>query len=99
MSSRKQSKKRQRLIGRLFGLATGALLGVAIVDQLSRPAEERSWQGRVLGMPYDLRFPTWERIHHTMWNSETSRIFMPRAFGMGWDINLYPLIHPRSVQR
>ncbi|GHO83026.1 DUF5808 domain-containing protein [Dictyobacter formicarum] len=98
MSSKKRHKKTKRLVNGLIGLTVSALFGMAIVEQLSRPAEERSWQGNVLGIPYDLRFPTRERLRNTMWNSETSRIFVPRAFGLGWDINLYPLIHPKSTQ-
>ncbi len=26
-----------------------------------------------------------------------SQILMPHAFGVGWDLNLYPLFHPRTA--
>ncbi len=47
--------------------------------------------GRVLGIPYDFRAPTWEKIKSHYWNPEDERIWIPRAFGIGWDINLYQL--------
>jgi hypothetical protein len=43
--------------------------------------------GRVLGMPYELRVPNSERIASRMWNPLDPRIFVPRVFGLGWDIN------------
>ena len=45
--------------------------------------------GTVLGVPYDFRRPTWSKIKSNYWNPDDERIFMPRAFGIGWDINLY----------
>jgi len=44
-------------------------------------------QGRVLGMPYDFRGATVDRISTRMWNPADPRIFMPRLFGVGWTIN------------
>ena len=44
--------------------------------------------GRVLGIPYDLRVPTSERVAERLWNPRDPRIWMPRVFGMGWDINM-----------
>jgi hypothetical protein len=43
--------------------------------------------GTFLGVPYDWRLPNWERIKSRMWNPEDPRLFTPRAFGWGWDIN------------
>ncbi len=44
--------------------------------------------GHVLGLPYDLRVPTSERVAERLWNPRDPRIWMPRVFGMGWDINM-----------
>ena len=71
----------------------------AIVQQLQRPPEERTWYGKIAGIPYDFRLPNVERIRDTFWNKSTSKIFLPQAFGIGWSINLYPIIHPEEVQR
>lgn len=45
-------------------------------------------QGHVLGMPYDFRGASVERIGSRVWNPADPRIFMPRMFGVGWTINL-----------
>ena len=71
-------------------------VGAAIVDQLRRPPEDRTWYGKIVGIPYDFRFPTVERIRATFWNKNTPQIFVPQVFGIGWTINLYPLIHPET---
>lgn len=69
--------------------ATIALTIAALLDQLRRPKEERTWHGRVLGVPYDFRPPTRERFLAAWWNPEDERVFTPRDFGVGWAINLY----------
>ena len=52
--------------------------------------------GRFLGMPYDWRRPTAERVKSRWWNPDDPRIITPKAFGAGWDINLYWLAHPNT---
>jgi len=49
-------------------------------------------QGRFLGIPYDWRRPTLARIKSRAWNDEDPRIFTPRAFGAGWDLNVAQLL-------
>ena len=74
------------------------LVALAVRDQLRLPPEERTWQGRVWDfIPYDFRRPTLERIRDTYWNKDTSQIFVPQVFGVGWTINLYPLLHPGTA--
>lgn len=51
--------------------------------------------GTFLGVPYDWRRPTKERLKHRLWNADESRILTPRAFGWGYDINFHRLF-PRS---
>jgi len=51
------------------------------------PDEGGRGSGSVLGVPYDMRMPTAERIRSRFWNPEDTRIFTPRAFGIGWDLN------------
>jgi len=43
--------------------------------------------GRLLGMPYELRVPNSDRIASRWWNPLDPRIFVPRVFGLGWDVN------------
>ncbi|PKQ17253.1 MAG: hypothetical protein CVT67_00090 [Actinobacteria bacterium HGW-Actinobacteria-7] len=52
------------------------------VDQLSTRAA-----GTFLGVPYDVRLPTAERLAGRLWDPRNPRVFVPRVFGAGWDIN------------
>jgi len=75
------------------------LVAFAIREQLRLPPEERTWHGRIAGIiPYDFRLPTAERIRATFWNKHTSEILVPQVVGIGWTINLYPLLHPETSQ-
>ncbi|HZS77476.1 MAG TPA: DUF5808 domain-containing protein [Ktedonobacteraceae bacterium] len=95
----KGKKKQNPIINALVvgGLAT--LVGLAIREQLQRPPEERTWHGKLYGIPYDFRWPTIERIRDAFWNKNTARVLVPQAFGMGWTINFYPLINPPTVEQ
>lgn len=90
-------KKLLRTTNSLVGIALAVLTVVALVQQLRLPEEERTWQGAILGIPYDFRPPTPERMRGAFWNKETASIFVPQAFGLGWSINFYPLLHPRTA--
>jgi hypothetical protein len=67
-------------------------VAVAIRDQLKRPAEDRDWQGRICGVPYDFRRPTLARLKASWWNPQDHRIFTPRTFGKGWSVNFATLL-------
>ena len=95
MGKKKRAKK--SLLNGLVGTAAVVLVGMAISEQLRRPAAERTWQGNIFGIPYNFRLPNIEQVQNTFWNSETSQILVPHAFGMGWSINFYPLIHPKTI--
>jgi Family of unknown function (DUF5808) len=76
---------RLRRIVKLVGIG---LLIAAVIDQLRRPPEERTWEGTVAGfVPYDLRVPTLERARSRWWNPEDHRLFVPQVFGIGWTVN------------
>jgi Family of unknown function (DUF5808) len=44
--------------------------------------------GKFLGIPYDWRRPTAQRIKQRWWNPRDRRLFTPKSFGWGYDINL-----------
>jgi hypothetical protein len=44
--------------------------------------------GTFLGVPYDWRRPTAARVKERWWNPSDPRLFTPRAFGWGYDLNL-----------
>ncbi|HEX3722690.1 MAG TPA: DUF5808 domain-containing protein [Nitrolancea sp.] len=68
------------------------LLVAAVVDQIRRPADERTWTGNIAVFPYDLRIPTIERARERWWNPDDERIFTPKIFGVGWEINMYQVL-------
>lgn len=91
-------KSNERLVKALIGAGTATLVTLAIKEQLNLPEEQRTWQGKVLGVPYNFRIPSKENIRSAYWNTETSQIIVPRPFGMGWTVNFYPLVHPKTLQ-
>lgn len=85
-----EGEKPRKRRGRRLLTWTGAGLAVAAVAQeLSKPAEQRTWTGRVGGLvPYDLRWPpTAERFKAALWNPKSGALFTPHAFGVGWSVN------------
>ena len=52
--------------------------------------------GTFLGMPYDWRRPTVARVKSRWWNPDERRVLTPKAFGWGYDLNLYRLFRPRK---
>jgi hypothetical protein len=48
--------------------------------------------GTWLGVPYDWRRPSWRRIKRRWWNTRDRRLFTPRSFGWGYDINFATLL-------
>jgi hypothetical protein len=56
-------------------------------------------QGHLAGLPYDLRRPTAGRIRARAWNPNDPRILTPKAFGWGYGLNFYWLLHPLRLIR
>jgi hypothetical protein len=100
MKARKRGNRKdiRRTINGATGLFFAALAAVAVREQLQRDPAERTWHGKVLGVPYDFRKPTPERLRASFWNEESSQLFVPHAFGMGWSVNFYPIFHPQPKQ-
>ena len=79
-----------RRLRRLVRFLTFGLVAAAVVTELAKPAEERTWHGKVGGVvPYDFRPPTWQRIRDAYWNPNSDHLFSDRVFGVGWAVNLY----------
>lgn len=76
-------------VGRVIGVLL-ALLGVlALMRELRRPADQRTWHGSICGVPWDYRMPTRTRIRERLWNAEDARLVVPTVVGLGWTVNLY----------
>ena len=79
-----------RRVRRLVRFAAFGLVVAAVATELSKPEDERTWEGRVFGVvPYDFRPPTWQRIRDAYWNPNSDRLFSDRVFGVGWAVNLH----------
>lgn len=86
-----RSKRRRDLRGKLRGglrLAGAGLVIAAVTQELRRPKGERAWHGSVAKVPYDFRAPTPRRILRRWWAPDNPRIIVPKAFGVGWDVNV-----------
>ena len=74
-------------------VVAGAALTAAVVTELRKTPEDRTWRGSVLGVvPYDLRVPTVSRLKATFWDPANPKIIVPHAFGVGWSVNLASLV-------
>lgn len=83
----------RKFLVRTLEAAAVALLAAAVYQELRKPKEERQWYGEIAGLiPYDFRFPTWERLVKSVWDPGDNRLFVPEAFGIGWSINFYTLL-------
>lgn len=88
--ARKKKDKKRRLstFDALLMGAVGALVTTSVVRELRRPPTQRTWRGKVLGIPYDYRPPTADRLRSTWWAPEDDRLVKPTAYGLGWDLNV-----------
>ena len=74
-----------RLIRTLAWMAFAA----AIYQELRKPPEARTWNGKVAGtVPYDFRVPTLDRLREAYWNPDSDQIFSEHVFGVGWAVNI-----------
>ena len=80
------ARERSKLSRALGWMAAGTA-AIALVQEMRKPKPEREWHGKVGFIPYDFRLPTPGRLRQTFWNPDDDRILMPRAFGIGWDLN------------
>ena len=61
----------------------------ALYQELKKPAEERTWHGKVAGMvPYDFRVPDLQRIRDAYWDPKSDVLFTEKVVGVGWSVNL-----------
>src|SRR6202049_4378445 len=75
---------------RLVRFVAFGLVVAAVATELSKPAPERTWEGRLFGVvPYDFRPPTWQRIRDAYWNPRSDRLFNDRVWDVGWALNLH----------
>ena len=78
-------KELVRLVRTLMWMAFAA----AIYQELKKPPEARTWNGKVAGtVPYDFRLPTLDRLRDAYWNPDSEQLFSEKVFGVGWAVNI-----------
>ena len=87
----RRTRKKSGQSGLVSWLAVGLTIA-ALVRELRRPAEERTWHGRIAYVPYDFRPPTLARIRDRLWAPENKRLLVPQVFGLGWSVNFGRLV-------
>jgi hypothetical protein len=61
----------------------------AIYQELRKPPEARTWNGKVAGVvPYDFRIPTLDRLREAYWAPDNDEVFSEKVFGLGWAVNI-----------
>jgi hypothetical protein len=66
-------------------------LSVLIGLSLALSALGRPKRGTLLGMPYNLEWPTPERARRSLWDPTNRRILSPHLFGWGYSVNLHAI--------
>jgi len=80
-------QKRRSTVQNLWKLVLAVIGVIAIVQELRKPPNERTWHGKVADLiPYDFRKPTVERFRETYWNPD-GPILSSKAWGVGWAPN------------
>jgi hypothetical protein len=80
---------------KLNWLAAGVVAGLtaaAIGQELAKPREERTWKGRVAGVPYSFRISDWPDAANEYWNPDSDQILSPHVIGLGWGVNFAALV-------
>jgi hypothetical protein len=72
------------------GVVAG-LTAAAIGQELAKPRGERTWKGRVAGVPYSFRLSEWPDVANEYWNPDSDKIITPRVIGLGWGVNFAAL--------
>ena len=87
-NSEPQKQKRRPTPKELWQIALLVIGVIAVVQELRRPADERTWHGKVGGyIPYDFRKPTGDRFREVYWNPE-GPLVSSKVWGVGWALNL-----------
>ncbi|MEE9178102.1 MAG: hypothetical protein V3U46_06695 [Acidimicrobiia bacterium] len=84
---RAERRKRRRAVRDLWRLVLAIVGAIAVIQELRKPAGERTWHGKVADLvPYDFRKPTIERFRETYWNPD-GPILPSKVWGVGWALN------------
>lgn len=99
--SRRADTARNELDALLWLIRTAVIgtFAAAIYAELRKPPEERTWNGRLMGVvPYDFRVPSLDRLRQAYWNPRSPKIFTDRPVGIGWSVNIPTVLRRLGVR-
>lgn len=82
-------------MAKLNTFVTGVVAGLAaaaVGQELQKDPEERTWKGKVAGVPYNFNVKEWSNIASEYWNPSSDEIIQPHVIGLGWGINFAALL-------
>jgi len=100
--SRRASSARSEFGDLMWLLRMSVLAAVAgaLYVELRKPPEERTWNGKLLGVvPYDFRWPTLEGLRQAYWNPHSPKLITARPLGVGWAVNIPTLLRRLGVHQ
>jgi hypothetical protein len=77
-------------MGKLTWFTAGVIAGLsaaAIGQELARHPKERTWKGKVAGVPYNFHVAEWGEVARGYWNPENDTVISSRGIGLGWGVN------------
>jgi hypothetical protein len=83
-------------MGKMSWFTAGVIAGLAaaaVGQELARPPEERTWKGKVAGVPYNFHVPEWGQIANEYWNPASDKVLAPHAIGLGWGVNFAAVVN------
>jgi hypothetical protein len=83
-------------MGKLSWFTAGVIAGLAaaaVGQELARPPEDRTWKGKVAGVPYNFRVPEWGQIANEYWNPASDKVLAPHTIGLGWGVNFAAVVN------
>jgi len=87
MSKKRDKQEKRSGVANVWRLLLAIVGIIALVQELRKPAEERTWHGKVADfVPYDFRMPSVDRLRETYWNPE-GPLLSSKVWGVGWSPN------------
>ena len=83
---------RRRGLRRFIRILGIGMVVAAVTKELRLPREEREWHGTIGPVPYDFRVPTLARVRERVWARDSTKVFVPTLFGVGWTLNIGGII-------
>jgi hypothetical protein len=85
-----KSGERHQTMGKMNTFTLGVVAGLiaaAVGQELAKDPQERTWRGKVAGIPYNFNLDSFRTIAGEYWDPESDQILTPHVIGMGWGIN------------